>query len=156
MKTLTNSVIRKSRNNLIKNKSTRKSFKKKPLGYTKTPFLKYSRLPRLDRKYCSCIMAVRHHQYKSKNNNMNPYGICIHNVYLNRGKQHNKNLDCGINYDLDNYNIEYLKSYAKERKIPLTYVNNIGKRVYYSKQTLISKLRKSIIDAKKRKSKIIS
>lgn len=137
-------------NKTLKSKSKRKGSIKR-LGYAGKPFLKYSRLPRLDRKYCSCIMAVRHNKYKSKDKDMNPYGICTYNVYIKRRKQKSKTLDCGINYDLDNYNIDYLKAYAKERGIPLTYVNEKGKRVYYAKDTLIRKLRKSMIDAKKEK-----
>lgn len=122
-------------------------------GYYDKPFLKYSRLARLDRKYCSCIMAVRHRKYKTKDKEMNPYAICTSNVYLKRKKKKSKSLDCGINYDLDNYHMDYLKAYARERKIPLTYVNKEGKRVEYAKATLIKKLRESMIKAKKEKSK---
>jgi len=57
-------------------------------GYVNSPFLKYSRLPRLDRKYCSCLMAVR---YKQQDNpNANPYAICTYNVYIKRGKTKKK------------------------------------------------------------------
>ena len=122
-------------------------------GYYDKPFLKYARMSRLDRKYCSCVMAVRHKKYKSKDKDMNPYAICVNNIYLRRKKKKSKSLDCGINYDLDNYHMDYLKAYAKERKIPVTYVNNEGKRVGYAKKTLINKLRASMIEAKKRTSK---
>jgi hypothetical protein len=146
------SMMKTQKHKTTKSKTT---FKKRnnssQKGYTGKPFLKYSRLPLLERKYCSCIMAVRHRKYKTKDKDMNPYGICIHNVYLKRGKTKNRNLDCGINYDLDNFKIEYLKAYAKERGIPLTYVNATGKRVYYSKTSLVNKLRKSMIEAKKNK-----
>lgn len=118
-------------------------------GYHNTPFLKYSRLPRQDRKYCSCVMAVRHRKYKTKNKDINPYAICTFNIYVKRGRKKSNTLDCGINYDLDNYHIDYVKAYAKERGIPLTYVNASGKRVSYAKKTLIQKLRKIMIDKKK-------
>lgn len=118
-------------------------------GYYDKPFLKYTRMSRLDRKYCSCVMAVRHRKYKTKDKEMNPYAICTNNVYIKRKKQRNKSLDCGINYDLDNYHINYIKAYARERKIPLTYVNSEGKRVNYAKKTLINKLRNLMIKKKK-------
>lgn len=120
-------------------------------GYYEKPFLKYSRLPRNERKYCSCVMAVRHRKYKTKNKEMNPYAICTSNIYTKKGKKRSQTLDCGINYDLDNYHIDYIKAYARERGIPLTYVNNEGKRVSYAKKTLIKKLRDSMIDKKKNK-----
>jgi hypothetical protein len=118
-------------------------------GYYDKPFLKYARMNLLDRKYCSCVMAVRHRKYKTNDEELNPYGVCTHNIYIKRKKKKSKKLDCGINYDLDNYHIDYIKAYAKERGIPLSYINKEGKRELYAKKTLINKLRKSIIDKKK-------
>jgi len=118
-------------------------------GYYDKPFLKYTRMNRLDRKYCACVMAVRHRKYKTKNEQLNPYAICTHNVYITKNKKKPIKLDCGINYDLDNYHVDYLKAYARERGIPLTYKNIEGKRKPFGKKTLINKLRKSMIDKKK-------
>jgi hypothetical protein len=120
-------------------------------GYVNSPFLKYSRLPRLDRKYCSCLMAVR---YKQQDNpNANPYAICTYNVYIKRGKFKKNTLDCGINYDFDNYHIGHLKAYAKEKGIPLHRIDNNGNSVELSKTSIIRKLRDDMIKAKKEKSK---
>lgn len=141
---------------MINNKSKSRTMSKTRLsnkGYYDKPFLKYSRLPLTERKYCSCVMAVRHRKYKTKDIEMNPYAICTYNIYEKNRKSRSKTLDCGINYDLDNYHIDYLKAYAKERKIPITYVNSEGKRVPYAKKTLINKLRQSMIEKKKDKIK---
>jgi hypothetical protein len=119
------------------------------MGYYDKPFLKYTRMNKLDRKYCSCVMAVRHRKYKTNDEQLNPYAVCTYNIYVRQKKKKSKKLDCGINYDLDNYHIDYVKAYAKERGIPLSYINNQGKRVSYPKKTLINKLRKSMIDKKK-------
>ena len=138
----------------MKTKSKERTMSKTRLstkGYYDKPFLKYSRLPRRERKYCSCVMAVRHRKYKTKDPVINPYAVCTYNVYSKRGKSRSKTLDCGINYDLDNYHIEYIKAYAKERGIPLTHTNKEGKRVEYSKSVLIKKLREPMIQKEKEK-----
>jgi hypothetical protein len=157
MKSAFKKISKKNNNNITQTKKrskTKRTMSKTRLsqkGYYDKPFLKYSRLPILDRKYCSCIMAVRHKKYKSNNEDMNPYAICTNNVYLRRNKKKNRSLNCSINYDFDNYHMDYLKAYAKEKGVSVTYVNSEGKRVSYAKSTLISKLRKLIIDKKKSK-----
>lgn len=116
-------------------------------GYVNSPFLKYSRLKPIERKYCSCLMTVRYNKHRNRDKDIRPYGVCIHNIYQRQGKFKSKTLDCSINYDFDNYHINYIKSFAKENKIPVTHVVG-GKRVFYTKKELINRIRTFLIKKK--------
>ncbi len=105
-------------------------------------FLKYARLSRVSRKYCSCVMEVR------KKTQTKPYGICVNSVYKTRKLKKPFNLECGLNYDLDSYSLEHIQEYAKEKNIPLTYINKDGKETDRSKSFLIRKLRDYMIKKK--------
>jgi hypothetical protein len=110
----------------------------------KDHFLKYARLARVSRKYCSCVMEVR----KKSNGSINPYAVCINSVYKTRKLKKPYNLECGLNYDLDSYSLEHIQQYAKEKNIPLTYINKEGKKKERSKGYLIRKLRDYMISKK--------
>ena len=123
----------------VKHKSKSKSKSKNRYGYRGNPFLKYSRINRRDRKYCSCLMIVRH-----QNPKVNPYAICNKSIYKDKGLKRKFSLDCGVVYDLDKYKLTYLQSYAKERNIPYHGL---------TKKKLIRKLRDSIIKTKVKRSR---
>lgn len=110
----------------------------------KDHFLKYARLARVSRKYCSCVMEVR----KKSHGGVNPYAVCINSVYKTRKLKKPYNLECGLNYDLDSYSLEHIQQYAKEKNIPLTYINKEGKKTERSKGYLIRKLRDYMISKK--------
>lgn len=110
-------------------------------------FLKYARLARVSRKYCSCVMEVRRSS-DQKDQKVNPYAICINSVYKTRKLNKPPNLECGLNYDLDTYSLEHIQAYAKEKNIPIKYVNKDGKEVERSKSFLVKKLRDYMISRK--------
>jgi len=109
-------------------------------------FLVTSRLNVPQRKYCKCLMSVRKTQ-------KNPYPICIHSLrksnLVNYTLKSTKNAktqfnpsrtNCILNYDLAKFTLEDVQLLAKERKIPITYLNKKKKRKPYQKNTLINKL----------------
>ena len=109
-------------------------------------FLVTSRLNVPQRKYCKCLMSVRKTQ-------KNPYPICIHSLrktnLVNYTLKSTKNAktqfnpsrtNCILNYDLAKFTLEDVQLLAKERKIPITYLDTKKKRKPYQKNTLINKL----------------
>jgi len=89
-----------------------------------------------------------------KDNNK-PYGICYNSIKKWSGmskkkklfykKLNLKNLNCVMNYNYNHFTLDEIKALAKELKIPTTYVKE-GKRVPYTKSTLIVKITKYYID----------
>ena len=128
----------------------RKTTKSKTTKTSKTKkenlFLVTSRLNVPQRKYCKCLMSVRKTQ-------KNPYPICIHSLrktnLVNYTLKSTKNAktqfnpsrtNCILNYDLAKFTLEDVQLLAKERKIPITYLDKKKKRKPYQKNTLINKL----------------
>ena len=168
-KTLKNPKSKKIKKN-TKLKSTQKSNNKnttyKPiLEYYEDKFITDTRLNLDQMKYCSCLLSVRNKNSKKRRNSYNPYPIC----YSTIKKSHNKRnddinrkrkesgkrkikhkpfnerinhmkLNCTMNYNFSNMDIDNLKLIAKERKIKL-YKTKDGKRVDLTKKELIRKIR---------------
>jgi hypothetical protein len=79
---------------------------------------KSSRLRKLERKYCRCLVKVRSKSlYKDKIDN--PYGICTNSVYLLKGLKRPKSINCLKNIDSNKLNFRQLKAYSIERKLPI-------------------------------------
>lgn len=133
-----------------KTKKTKTSKSKTTKTKSKTKkenlFLVTSRLNVPQRKYCKCLMSVRKTQ-------KNPYPICIHSLrktnLVNYTLKSTKNAkfqfnpsrtNCILNYDLAKFTLEDVQLLAKERKIPITYLDKKKKRKPYQKNTLINKL----------------
>ena len=133
-----------------KSKTTKTKSKSKTTKTSKTKkenlFLVTSRLNVPQRKYCKCLMSVRKTQ-------KNPYPICIHSLrktnLVNYTLKSTKNAktqfnpsrtNCILNYDLAKFTLEDVQLLAKERKIPITYLDKKKKRKPYQKNTLINKL----------------
>ena len=130
----------KSKTSKSKTTNTKSKIKKENL------FLVTSRLNVPQRKYCKCLMSVRKTQ-------KNPYPICIHSLrksnLVNYTLKSTKNAktqfnpsrtNCILNYDLAKFTLEDVQLLAKERKIPITYLDKKKKRKPYQKNTLINKL----------------
>lgn len=97
---------------------------------------KYSRIKKLDKKYCSCIFKVRGKYLSQKDTIQNPYGICTNSVYLLKGLKRPKDIKCGKYIDFNKLTYKQLKSYLIEKKIS---TRNKGK--YISKKNLLKKLK---------------
>ena len=127
-------------------KTKSKTSKTKSKTKKENLFLVTSRLNIPQRKYCKCLMSVRKTQ-------KNPYPICIHSLrksnLVNYTLKSTKNAktqfnpsrtNCILNYDLAKFTLEDVQLLAKERKIPITYLDKKKKRKPYQKNTLINKL----------------
>ena len=139
------------------------SNKNNSLSQKRNFFLPTSRLNISQRKYCKCLMSVRR-------TNKNPYPICItalrstNRVNFNKTpnskktkknkKQFNPALtNCILNYNFTNFDLKDIQNLAKERKIPVSYLDKNKKRKQYKKETLIHKLVSNYLNNKKTKSK---
>ena len=127
-------------------KSKKSSMRQNSNSQKHNLFLVSSRLNIPQRKYCKCLMSVR----RSKKN---PYPICIYSMRSTnrvnyslkstKGITHQFNparTNCILNYDFTKFPLKDIQLLAKERKIPITYLNKTKKRVEYKKETLIHKL----------------
>tara|TARA_B100000575_G_scaffold170605_1_gene136547 strand:+ start:3789 stop:4424 length:636 start_codon:yes stop_codon:yes gene_type:complete len=118
---------------------------------SKEYFTSTSKLSRLQRKYCHCLMKVRVEsdtviKGKSKSSQktnypkdiFNPYGICYSSLRKKRNmhktKQQKKafhlklnpyKANCLMNYNYYNYSLKELQGLAKELKIPISYSKKI-------------------------------
>ena len=86
------------------------------------------KLTKRERKYCSCLMKVRPRVN-------NPYGICTSSVYNKQNVKRKKVVNCSSYYDYNILNMEMLKAYASEKKIPTR-----SKGRYISKKKLIKRI----------------
>jgi hypothetical protein len=77
-------------------------------------FKKSSKLSKVDRKYCSCLVKVRSNKIK------NPYGICTNSVYGSRKIKRNKIVGCSRFYKLNKLKKKQLYYLAKEKKLKVT------------------------------------
>ena len=126
-------------------------------------FLPTSRLNKSQRKYCKCLMSVRRTA-------KNPYPICVYSLRQTgrvdftktpsskKTKKSKKQFNpartnCILNYNYANFDLKDVQLLAKERKIPISYLNKKRKRVQYKKDTLIHKLTENYLKNKKGKSK---
>ena len=127
-------------------KSKKSSTRQNSNSQKRNLFLVSSRLNVPQRKYCKCLMNVR----RTKKN---PYPICIYSMRSTnrvnyslkstKGIKHQFNparTNCMLNYDFSKFPLTDIQLLAKERKIPITYLNKTKKRVEYKKETLIHKL----------------
>tara|TARA_B100001057_G_scaffold258499_1_gene258599 strand:+ start:181 stop:474 length:294 start_codon:yes stop_codon:yes gene_type:complete len=73
-----------------------------------------SKLSKVERKYCSCLVKVRSKKIK------NPYGICTNSVYGSRNLKRNKIVHCSKKYNFKKLKKEQLKLLAFEKKISLS------------------------------------
>lgn len=154
-----------------KTKNQNKIKTKKGINY----FVPHSRLSRLQRKYCKCLMVIRpdlkktvtKSKTKKKITNGSPYGLCYYSIrkYLGldktKGQKKNfefmlnkKKANCTMNYNYDNFNLQQVQALAKEMKIPITYIGSKdGKKKQFAKSTLVKKITSRYLDKKKRKQK---
>jgi hypothetical protein len=65
-----------------------------------------------------------------------PYGICTNSVFNLQGKKRSK-INCGKNYNFNNFTVDELRLYAKETNINITKNNK-----YLTKKEIISVLQK--------------
>jgi hypothetical protein len=87
----------------------------------------------IQRRYCSCLISVRH-KYKSKKKGPNPYAICTNSVYGSKGLTRKKAVGCEFGYNYNKMDKESLQELAAEKKL----ISPKEKRV--SKNKLIYKL----------------
>jgi hypothetical protein len=76
-------------------------------------FKNKSKLSRVERKYCSCLVKVRSKKIP------NPYGICTNSVYGSRNISRKKAVGCSKYYNLNKLKKEQLKNLAREKKLSL-------------------------------------
>lgn len=105
-------------------------------------FTPQARLTKGQRKYCACLMHVR-------GKGQNPYGICrssvaktakrLRKVEPNQYKPGTLfKANCTLSYQYDNFSLKEVQALAKERKIPISYVDTkTGKRKQYSQNKLV-------------------
>ena len=105
-------------------------------------FTPQARLTKGQRKYCACLMHVRGKGQK-------PYGICrssitktakrLRKVEPNQYKPGTLfKANCTLSYQYENFSLKEVQELAKERKIPITYVDSkSGKRKQYSQNKLV-------------------
>lgn len=141
-----------------------------------------SKLTRIQRKYCSCLMKVRtdlikqkkiftpnrkpqNKKSKKKMDDKAHYGICYTNIRKYQKMDKNKKLrrqfymklnppktNCVMNYNFDNYTLEEVQGLATENNVSLKYVRE-GETKYYKKSTLVSKIIDIYLKKQKEKSK---
>ena len=70
---------------------------------------KSSKLPFIERKFCSCLIKVGE-------NILNPFGICTKSVYSTRGKKRTKQVKCFRSYDFKKFSRKQLLAYKKNNK----------------------------------------
>jgi hypothetical protein len=127
-----------------------------------------SKLTRLQRKYCHCLMKVRPKIGKSIPNEnpktgkiMNHYGVCYGSIRrkmgLNKSNKKKKKFmfllnpqsaNCIMNYNYYAYTHSEIIAMAKEYKIPTSYTTKEGERKNYKKTTLFNKIVNSYLDKK--------
>lgn len=125
-------------------------------------FTPQARLTKGQRKYCTCIMHVRA-------KNQNPYGICRASVAKTAKKLRRVEpnqykpgtlftANCTLSYQYENFSLKEVQALAKERKIPISYVDkSSGKRKFYAQNKLVEfitkkeyeKIKKRIAKSKK-------
>ena len=137
----------KKLNNNINNKSvkTKKNYKHAKYYGPK------SRLTKGQRKYCSCLMHVR-------GTGQNPYGICRTSISRTAKKLRRKEpnqykpgtlfkVNCTLAYQYSDFTLKEVQALAKERKIPITYIDkSTGKRKYYKQDKLVEFITKKAIN----------
>lgn len=122
---------------------------------TKTKKAKYftpqSRLTKGQRKYCKCLMHVRA-------GGQQPYGICYNAVSRTakrlRRKEPNQykpgtinKANCTLSYQYEDFTLKEVQALAKERKIPITYIDKkTKKRKQYSQNKLVEFITKKEIN----------
>ncbi len=70
----------------------------------------------IQRRYCSCLVSVRH-KYKSKKKQANPYAICTKAVYSSRGLTRKKAVGCDFGYNFNKMDKESLQELADEKNL---------------------------------------
>ena len=167
----------KKKMKLTKKNKTKKN-KTKTTKSKESYFYSNSRLTKLQRKYCHCLMKIRPSIYKRINSQKKvsnkstnestkhtsskkieqpreytsgaTYAICYNNMIKYNKKIGKKSkgvgfvprkTNCLMNYKLDRYDLEEIKVFAKEKKIPTYKVSKVtGKRKPLSKKNLIRRL----------------
>ena len=127
-----------------------------------------SKLTKLQRKYCHCLMKVRPKIGKSiprKNpktgKKLNHYAVCFGSIRKKMGlsktkKQKKKfvfllrpqSANCVMNYNYYAYTHSEIIAMAKEYKIPTSYTTQLGEKRYYKKSTLFNKIVSSYLNKK--------
>jgi|MDSZ01.1.fsa_nt_gb hypothetical protein len=74
-------------------------------------FKKKSKLSKVERKYCSCLVKVRSRKIK------NPYGICTNSVYSSRKIKRDKVVRCSKYYNFNELTKNQLYYLAKEKNL---------------------------------------
>lgn len=127
-----------------------------------------SKLTKLQRKYCHCLMKVRPKIGKSipKKNpktgkKLNHYAVCFGGIRRKMGlhktqKQKNKfiamlnprSANCVMNYNYYSYSDAEIIAMAKEYGIKTSYVSATGERKNFKKSTLFTKIVNKYLDKK--------
>jgi hypothetical protein len=115
-------------------------------------FLPQARLNKGQRGFCHCIMKNRINQKSKKR--QNPYTKC-RTLSIIKGSNHARTLkkgeynqwfvnfkktNCVMNYKYSDYSMKEIQAFCQEKKIPITYINNEGKKIYFKKNKLIESL----------------
>lgn len=80
----------------------------------------------IERRYCSCLISVRH-KYKTKKQKTNPYAICTKAVYGSKGLTRKKNVGCDFGYNYNKMDRESLQELADEKKLTSPKEKNLSK-----------------------------
>ena len=115
-------------------------------------FLPQARLNKGQRGFCHCIMKNRINLKTKKR--QNPYSNC-RTLSIIKGSDHAKSLkkgeynqwfvnfkktNCVMNYKYTDYSMKEVQAFCQEKKIPITYINNEGKKIYFKKNKLVESL----------------
>lgn len=153
-----------SKNNDAKNNNAKKD--------KKQYFVAHSKLNKVQRKYCKCIMKIRPElkniakksKTKKKITKNSPYGLCYYSIRKNmkldgspqkkqkfETKLRRRKLNCTMNYNYDAFSLEEVQKMAEDFDIPIKYTSKSnGKNKYFSKATLVGRLTNKYLNKKKK------
>ena len=80
----------------------------------------------IERRYCSCLVEVRH-KYKTQKKKANPYAICTNAVYGSKGLTRKKAVGCDFSYNFNKMDKESLQELAAEKKLISPKEKNLSK-----------------------------
>ncbi len=148
----------------IKSKKSKRTRKKNEKNTKINMFRKESRLTKEQRKYCNCLMKVRKSTYDRKYDGNMHYYICRRGIIgrlmkdrkINQKdaeKRLNIRINCGLNYNLGEYDIEELRAYAKELGVATYRKLKSGKIKMTPKHTLVRNIYNKVLNINIKRSK---
>jgi len=157
------SLYRKTRTRKTRTRKTRTN-KKIKKGTKINIFRKESRLTKEQRKYCNCLMKVRKSTYDRKYDGNMHYYICRRGIIgrlmkdrkINQKeaeKRLNIRINCGLNYNLTEFDIEELRAYAKELGVAIYRKLKSGKIKMTPKHTLVRNIYNKVLNNNIKRSK---